>query len=398
MKRFNLFLLVFSLVSVIGSANPLRFNYEEGFQYVENKVVIEQIYMNEEFSHSSHINERISSTVIDEDDGIGTILNDMDISVYKAVFGSKKGYVVEDSKRYTSKKDKYGNIKSSSDKYFPVLRNIPVFYMADKEPEIDMNWYGKGFEVHSLKEYFDIDEKLIIPVAANYKYLGKKFWHNKKYPAIKVKYTIYYRVNDMYSGYKTYPVKVLGNSERIIYWNEDLGIIAGSDEVFKITFEMSDGQSIRYEGESHTKVLKTKKLTEAELNDIKSLQDKTTSVEAMDKGIGITLQKIRFTPDSTKVLKEEEERLDKIGRKLLKYKDRDILIIGHTAMAGTAIGRKELSVKRAAVIRDYYVGKGILNIENVRIQGKAGDEPIAPNDTPENMSKNRRVEIIILNN
>ncbi len=398
MKKFRLFLVVFSLVSYLVFSEPLRFKYEEGFQYVENKVVVEQIYMNEEFSHSSHINERTASTVVDEQDGVATIVNDMDISVYKAIFGDTKGYVIEGSKNYTCKKDKYGNIKSSSIKTFPVLRNIPVFYMSEEEPEIDMKWYGKGFEVHSLKEYFDIDEKLIIPVAVQYKYLGRKNWKNKKYPAIEVKYTIYYRINKMDSGYKTYPVKVLGNSDKIIYWDNELGIAVGSDEEFKIIFEMSDGQRIKYMGESHTKVIKTRKLTDKELQDIKSIQDETTIVDEVNKGIGITLQKIRFTPDSTKVLKEEEERLDKIGRKLLKYKDRDILIIGHTALAGTEEGRKELSVKRAAVIRDYYVGKGILDIENVRIQGKAAKEPIAPNDTPENMSKNRRVEIIILDN
>ncbi len=54
-----------------------------------------------------------------------------------------------------------------------------------------------------------------------------------------------------------------------------------------------------------------------------------------------------------------------------------------------------LSVKRAKTIVDYLVSQGI-SPKRFMYEGKGGTEPVAPNDTEENMAKNRRVEIIVL--
>ena len=70
------------------------------------------------------------------------------------------------------------------------------------------------------------------------------------------------------------------------------------------------------------------------------------------------------------------------------------MIVGHTALSGS---RGTVIVVRgeAKTIKDLLIDKGI---EQQRLMyiGKGADNPIAPNDTEENRQKNRRVEIIVL--
>jgi len=80
---------------------------------------------------------------------------------------------------------------------------------------------------------------------------------------------------------------------------------------------------------------------------------------------------------------------------LKKVKDRSFMVIGHTALAGTEEARMKLSLERAMSITGSLIDNGI-NAKKLFYAGKGATEPVAPNDTEENMKKNRRVEIIIL--
>jgi outer membrane protein OmpA-like peptidoglycan-associated protein len=91
-------------------------------------------------------------------------------------------------------------------------------------------------------------------------------------------------------------------------------------------------------------------------------------------------------------------KLDKIGEILLKYPNRDILVRGHTALAGTPTARERLFRERAAVVADYLIGKGVRGADRVVVQGFGAGRPVADNATEEGMSRNRRVEITILEN
>jgi outer membrane protein OmpA-like peptidoglycan-associated protein len=56
----------------------------------------------------------------------------------------------------------------------------------------------------------------------------------------------------------------------------------------------------------------------------------------------------------------------------------------------------ELSQRRASTVRQYLLsnGEGIAP-ERITAKGFGFDRPVAPNDTEENMQKNRRVMIVI---
>ena len=104
-----------------------------------------------------------------------------------------------------------------------------------------------------------------------------------------------------------------------------------------------------------------------------------------------------------KVAPVYEKLLDKypmyqIAEILMKYKERDLLIVGHTALAGTAEGRKVLSERRAGAVGGYLLSKGARRENQMTYKGMGATAPIADNNTEEGMRKNRRVEIKILEN
>ncbi len=70
-------------------------------------------------------------------------------------------------------------------------------------------------------------------------------------------------------------------------------------------------------------------------------------------------------------------------------------MIGHTAAIGTPESQVDLSVQRARAIVDFLISRGI-DAGRFLYEGKGGTQPVAPNDTEENMARNRRVEIVIL--
>ncbi len=120
-------------------------------------------------------------------------------------------------------------------------------------------------------------------------------------------------------------------------------------------------------------------------------------MEQRDEGVSVTLQKIHFIPDSPEILPDERSRLDGLYKTLSKIDDRTFLVVGHTADVGTEESQVALSIERAKTVIDELVERGIAS-DRFIYTGKGGSEPVAPNDTEENMAKNRRVEIIILDN
>lgn len=85
----------------------------------------------------------------------------------------------------------------------------------------------------------------------------------------------------------------------------------------------------------------------------------------------------------------------KVGQVLQSFPSAKILIEGHTDGDGDAQVNQKLSEQRAEAVRLYLINT--FNIVATRIEAKGfGEErPIVSNDTPENKTLNRRIEIMI---
>ncbi len=131
--------------------------------------------------------------------------------------------------------------------------------------------------------------------------------------------------------------------------------------------------------------------------EIKNLFIEDVNVVADIEGISITVQNIKFNPDSYELLPDQLSELNKIVEILKNYPDKNILIIGHTAYNGTYISLQELSEKRAEAVSTYLLSFSIWKDEQITWKGLGPSEPIADNNTEEGRQSNRRVEIKILN-
>ena len=122
------------------------------------------------------------------------------------------------------------------------------------------------------------------------------------------------------------------------------------------------------------------------------------SVRAMDKEVLITLkEQITFRPGEAETLKDSEPILDNIAEIIQRYPSYLVEIEGHTdnVPINTALypSNWELSVARATSVLKYFIGRHGIEPSRLSIKGDADQQPVAPNDTPDNRARNRRVDI-----
>lgn len=103
-----------------------------------------------------------------------------------------------------------------------------------------------------------------------------------------------------------------------------------------------------------------------------------------------------FGIGSADLLPAAYAELDKLVRVMFEEPNSRWLIEGHTDNTGSAKTNKELSLKRAKSVLNYFISKG-LNPSRFEVRGLGPDFPIAPNSTPEGRAENRRVKILRLN-
>jgi outer membrane protein OmpA-like peptidoglycan-associated protein len=294
-------------------------------------------------------------------------------------------------------RDELGYITIDRQYFMPVVRNVPVFPRKNLEP--GDSWTAEGHEAHDFRDSFGIPEPYRIPFTAKYTYLGEREWRGKLYPAIEVGYRIQNEPQPVRG--RLWPRRIQGSSDQLVFWDRELGQARAYREQFRIIFELSDGRIIEYRGEAEAEILESEVMDKEHLageiaEAIEGIEGVTVRVD--DKGVTISLEDIQFLPDSAQLLVSEEAKLDRIAEILGRYDSRDIEVAGHTALAGTAAAREELSRERAGAVADYLIGKGVRDAGRVIIRAYGAERPAASNATEDGRRRNRRVEITILEN
>jgi OOP family OmpA-OmpF porin len=128
-------------------------------------------------------------------------------------------------------------------------------------------------------------------------------------------------------------------------------------------------------------------------------------------GLGIWLYRRSRKPNEQQTLKDAFDNLnfetgkdviktesypflDELADVLVKAKNWKISITGHTDDVGSDKFNLDLSKRRANAVKNYLVSKSVADALIIT-DGKGESMPIVPNDSPENRTKNRRVEFII---
>jgi outer membrane protein OmpA-like peptidoglycan-associated protein len=395
------------------SARPEEFVFKHrtGDKFRTISTSTENVLVNGEFLYSTRILNRMASEVLGVEDGV---------AVHKARFQLAEERQTEGTwarnfqwtAEYDSVfgRDGAGSITIADRYVMPTVRNVPVFPSHELKP--GDSWQAEGCEAHDLGPTFGLDQLYRLPFTASYMFFGNREWRGKVYPAIGISYTV--DDSPEFPGLlprgagggqaDIIPLRVQGESSQILYWDGVLGQPAGAEETFKLKFEMSDGNIYEFNGRAEAEIVEAPEMDKAAIADEvkRELSGEIiddADVRVVEEGVKINLENILFEPDTAILLQGEEKKLEKIGRLLSKYPERDIMVCGHAARAGgTENSRQQLSQERAAAIVAYLIEQGVRTPDRVMARGYGSQRPVAENSTEAGRKKNRRVEIIILEN
>jgi outer membrane protein OmpA-like peptidoglycan-associated protein len=360
--------------------------YINGKQYVNNQFVADYF---QKYKTIKTIKDVIGDTATIQDEYYYYNSN---------VFITNQTLQINDNINIVYTKDSRGKMVITGSYSLPTLRNVPYFLDSDITP--GYKWTVLATEVQDL---FNDKVISIFPIEVRYEFLGYEKLNGADCAKFKYSYKIDITNSPQYK-IDNRILRVIGESETIMYFDNINGTrvkeIYSRDYAFLInksgystTYEFIDsGERIWYPIE----LMNKDKIVADLKNELDRNKIQDTEVKKDDKGVKLSIENLHFYPDSPELLPGEYERLQKIATLLKKYKDKGVMIIGHTTDKGTEEGRRNLSIERAKVIMDYLVQMNAININKSSYGGKGGTEPIADNSTEEGMKKNRRVEIYIL--
>ena len=123
----------------------------------------------------------------------------------------------------------------------------------------------------------------------------------------------------------------------------------------------------------------------------------TLAVAQIDRGVMIWLpDNVLFDFGKADLnTTESGPYLDRVVQLLKDKTTHNVALEGHTDSVGSAAANKALSEKRATVVRDALLARGLPK-ERTQVTGLGEEKPIAPNDSELGRKLNRRVELIIL--
>lgn len=410
-KKSIIFLFIFYFSSPLYAVKFL-YSYKEGDQYRFLSHVKNISTLNNEQKRESNITNRISFKVQETKD----------------LSGRLAGEVLSSEERQTNEKDENGedivaSLWSSDYKtdfwrdekgncivdpiyYMPMVRGLP--YFSGEDIEVGKKWVSRGEDVLDIRGIMAYNQPFHIPFTAFYEYKGttvfEKTGETVHIIAINYEYKANFpnykeKTNDANKGD---PLFIKAKHSQNIYWSVKISQPISYDETYEtsITFRNNDVYTINGNADASLieAVAMDKNATENELNkDIEQAGLENMKVEKTDDGVKIVLDDIQFKENSSQFLPNQEEKLKKIGELLAKQK-RDVKITGHTASTGKPDNEKNLSERRALAVANYLIKNSYRSKESLITEGQGSSKPIADNKTAEGKLKNRRVEILIMEN
>ncbi|WP_341227150.1 OmpA family protein [uncultured Arcticibacterium sp.] len=122
---------------------------------------------------------------------------------------------------------------------------------------------------------------------------------------------------------------------------------------------------------------------------------KEEELEEVDENT-FRLKNVYFPLGKADILEESHKELAKVVRMMNENPEMEIRVDGHTDNQGDSRLNMILSMDRAKNVRDYLIAEGI-EAKRITFKGWGDTKPIEKNQSKEERQKNRRVEIVIIN-
>lgn len=304
-----------------------------------------------------------------------------------------------------------GNLTMIEDNGFPSFRSFPTF------PK-DKIKIGDKWNANAERAVDPLNKGIItrLPIYIQYQYTGDGKYHDEDIFILKAQWATRYGISYFDSQGDKELKSAMGSHKADIYVSKKTGCALLVRDIVDETFVYQDGNKINFQGfitlfteyppavdreniiPSLNRIAKNnddKNDDDTQKDFFKDKDVPDISYENTNRGIRLTIQNLQFKPNSSELLPGEENRLNQIAKVLKQAKNSMFLVEGHTASIGNISGEKQLSVERAYTIAEELIKRGI-SAEKFIYKGSGSSKPIATNETPEGMAKNRRVEITIL--
>lgn len=116
-----------------------------------------------------------------------------------------------------------------------------------------------------------------------------------------------------------------------------------------------------------------------------------------ESGVVVTLGDVLFLPGETNLAEGAQSSLAEVVDLLQTEPSKKIRVEGHTDSSGNSVTNSELSQKRADSVREALISLGI-DGDRITAIGMGQDFPIASNADEAGRARNRRVDVILLDN
>ena len=110
----------------------------------------------------------------------------------------------------------------------------------------------------------------------------------------------------------------------------------------------------------------------------------------------VMLETVNFGTGTPLFSKDMHERLRYTARFILSFPDFPVMLAGHTDNSGKKEKNVELGKSRGEEIRKFLNEVHLVPLQQMHSVGYADDQPLANNSTPEGRKRNRRVEIVLV--
>ena len=150
------------------------------------------------------------------------------------------------------------------------------------------------------------------------------------------------------------------------------------------------------------KEAKMQNLKTAVSNALQNFEGKGLTVHRKNGKVYVSMEnKLLFSSGSWAVGSQGRSAVVELAKVLKQNNDIEVLIEGHTdnvpySGKGNLSDNWDLSAKRATSIVRIFTANSSVDPERITAAGRGEFSPIAPNNTPEGRSKNRRTEIILV--
>jgi outer membrane protein OmpA-like peptidoglycan-associated protein len=283
----------------------------------------------------------------------------------------------------------------------PIVRGVPTFPEGEVQP--GDTWVGDGEEVHDFSRNFGVTEPFRFPIRVNYSYLGKDEIDGREVGVLAIDYTVFHRARPVVGQSFDVPERLTGLSEQLYYWDFDLGRATAYSESFEFIIHLASGEYFEFSGTASGELVQSAPLDReqaaAEIRSELEAEGVTdVTVEAVAEGVTLTLDNIQFPPDSPLLIPAEQDKIRRIAEILDAFRERDILITGHTARVGTEESSQILSEQRAQAVGDFLLGIDSRAADQMVFRGLGSRRPVGDNGNEAGRRSNRRVEITILEN